>query len=204
MPLSICQSGLREIRNAILVARSRRSDSGERCEVKRRKARKNKSVGGGEVPAPPLSPVPLYFSSLFLLRTALHYLNAWNRLQFWWFVDCVESVGSFGRYPATLLSTRKVTFRVEAWREACREAFARLQNSPYFCVFKYARAVKQKVWNEAENTETVRLLHHALPISLLILRGKPTVLQSKRSQASWGLSQNSILEGGLPVVVVSS
>ena len=23
----------------------------------------------------------------------------------------------------------------------------RLQNSPYFCVFKYARAVKQKVWN---------------------------------------------------------
>ena len=27
----------------------------------------------------------------------------------------------------------------------------RLQNSPYFCVFKYAGAVKQKVWNEAEN-----------------------------------------------------
>ena len=24
----------------------------------------------------------------------------------------------------------------------------RLQNSPYFCVLKYARAVKQKVWNE--------------------------------------------------------
>ena len=23
----------------------------------------------------------------------------------------------------------------------------RLQNSPHFCVFKYARAVKQKVWN---------------------------------------------------------
>ena len=31
--------------------------------------------------------------------------------------------------------------------------FGRLQNSPYFCVFKYARAVKQKVWNEAENRE---------------------------------------------------
>ena len=30
---------------------------------------------------------------------------------------------------------------------------ARLQNSPYFCVFKYARAVKQKIWNEAENRE---------------------------------------------------
>ena len=29
----------------------------------------------------------------------------------------------------------------------------RLQNSPYFCVFKYARAVKQKVWKEAENRE---------------------------------------------------
>ena len=29
----------------------------------------------------------------------------------------------------------------------------RLQSSPYFCVFKYARAVKQKVWNEAENRE---------------------------------------------------
>ena len=31
--------------------------------------------------------------------------------------------------------------------------FGRLQNSPYFCVFKYARAVKQKVGNEAENRE---------------------------------------------------
>ena len=29
----------------------------------------------------------------------------------------------------------------------------RPQNSPYFCAFKYARAVKQKVWNEAENRE---------------------------------------------------
>ena len=71
---------------------------------------------------------------------------------------------------------------------------SRLQNSPYFCVFKYARAVKQKVWNKAENRERdwgdvgrvrlarfarVRLLRHALPISLLILRKKPTVLQSR-------------------------
>ena len=79
----------------------------------------------------------------------------------------------------------------------------RLRNSPYFCVFKYARAVKQKVWNEAENRERnwgetlkntphsphtrvrlarfarVRLLRHALPISLLILEKKRTVLQSK-------------------------
>ena len=29
----------------------------------------------------------------------------------------------------------------------------RLQNSPYFCVFKYAQAVKQKVWCKAENGE---------------------------------------------------
>ena len=30
--------------------------------------------------------------------------------------------------------------------------YSRLQNSPYSCVFKYARAVKQKVWNDAENS----------------------------------------------------
>ena len=79
----------------------------------------------------------------------------------------------------------------------------RLQNSPYFCVFKYARAVKQKVRNEAENRERdwgetlkirfffsrltrfarIRLLRHALPISLLILRKKPTVLQSSTGLA---------------------
>ena len=29
----------------------------------------------------------------------------------------------------------------------------RLQNSLYFCVFKYTLAVKQKVWNEAENSD---------------------------------------------------
>ena len=29
----------------------------------------------------------------------------------------------------------------------------RVQNSLYFCLFKYARAVKQKVWNGAENRE---------------------------------------------------
>ena len=29
----------------------------------------------------------------------------------------------------------------------------RLQNSPYFCLFRYGRAVKQKVRNEAENIE---------------------------------------------------
>ena len=50
----------------------------------------------------------------------------------------------------------------------------RLQNIPYFCVFKYARAVKQNVGNEAENRERDwgDFLRHALPISLLILRKK--------------------------------
>ena len=56
----------------------------------------------------------------------------------------------------------------------------RLQNSPYFCVFKYARAVKQKVWKRLARLTRVRLLRHALPISLLILRKKPTVLQSTK------------------------
>ena len=36
---------------------------------------------------------------------------------------------------------------------------ARLQNSPYFCVFKYAGAVKQKAWNEADGR--VRLARFA-------------------------------------------
>ena len=40
--------------------------------------------------------------------------------------------------------------------------FFRLQNSPYFCVFKYVRAVKQKVWNEVENSEPYAL-RHTLP-----------------------------------------
>ena len=74
----------------------------------------------------------------------------------------------------------------------------RLQNSPYFWVFSHARTAKQTIWNEAENRERdwgetlkirfffsrltrfarVRLLRHALPISLLILRKNPTALQS--------------------------
>ena len=82
-----------------------------------------------------------------------------------------------------------------------RLSIRRLQNSPYFCVLKYARAVKQKVWNEVENRERdwgetlkirlsrgrvrlacfarVRLLRHALPISLLILRKKNRLFCSR-------------------------
>ena len=90
----------------------------------------------------------------------------------------------------------------------------RLQNSPYFCVFKYATREQSnkrsgtKLKTESETWERerdlgrvsshkpygnlrepygrvrlarfarVRLLRHALPISLLILRKKTTVLQS--------------------------
>ena len=47
------------------------------------------------------------------------------------------------------------------------KGYNRLQNSPYFCVFKNAGEVKQKVWNEAENREqdwgeTLSLAAHAL------------------------------------------
>ena len=99
----------------------------------------------------------------------------------------------------------------------------RLQNSPYFCVFKYARAIKQKVWNEAENREhdwgetlknkvfslsphtrvrlvrfaRIRLLRHALPISLLILRKKPTVLQSRIIKNQPVISKRAS-ENGIP------
>ena len=39
----------------------------------------------------------------------------------------------------------------QLWMRRIFSFDVRLQNSPYFCVFKYTRAVKQKVWNEAEN-----------------------------------------------------
>ena len=81
----------------------------------------------------------------------------------------------------------------------------RLQNSPCFYVFKYAWAVKQNVWNEAENSLSPhtpvgrsrlasfareRVLHHALPTSLLILRKKLTVLQSTRLTADRKVSDS--------------
>ena len=62
------------------VACSKRSDSGERCEVK--KAIKSRGGLGREVF--PLSPLPLprfYFFRAPFYFAPLHYLNAWNRLQ---------------------------------------------------------------------------------------------------------------------------
>ena len=101
------------------------------------------------------------------------------------------------------IGPQKTAFENLSPRAYFRNSFYdRLQNSPYFCVFKYARAVEQKVGNEAENRERdwghtpygrvilarfacVRLLRHTLPISLLILRKKPTVLQSTSTRSHW-------------------
>ena len=62
------------------LACSKRSDSGERCEVK--KAMKSRGGLEREVPSLTLSSI---FSRSFLLRTALHYLNARN----WLFVHAL-------------------------------------------------------------------------------------------------------------------
>ena len=74
---------------------------------------------------------------------------------------------------------------------------SRLQNSPYFCVFKYARAVKQKVWNEAENrerdwgeTREARALCARKTLTprftdfFIDFEKKPTVLQSRASEGA--------------------
>ena len=93
---------------------------------------------------------------------------------------------STGSAPSLMRLRHFNLSRVSSFQFNCR-----LQNCPYFCVFKHARAVKQKVWNEAENRERdrgrerdSRASRHALPISLLILRKKPTVLQSSSTETS--------------------
>ena len=84
----------------------------------------------------------------------------------------------------------------------------RLRNSPYFCVFKNAQAVKQKVWSEAENRErdwgeTLKigacearalrarktLTPHFTRISLLILRKKTDCSAVYESDPSYHLSK---------------
>ena len=69
----------------------------------------------------------------------------------------------------------------------------RLQNSPYFCVFKYARAIKQQVWNEAENRErdwgetlqARKTLTPRFPDFFTDLEKKSTILQSNRNLIRW-------------------
>ena len=58
--------------------------------------------------------------------------------------------------------------------------YTRLQNSPYFCVFKYARAVKQKVWNEAENRERDWGETLKIWIIIVIIRAKIWFLYGER------------------------
>ena len=117
----------------------------------------------------------------------------------------------FGRQHTTFTSCQNAAcsnnFFLFLWRvDYALEGNALDCKTVRFCVFEYARAVKQKVWNEAENRERdwgetlkvfflsphtpyervrlarfarLRLLREALPFSLLILRKKPTVLQSR-------------------------
>ena len=120
----------------------------------------------------------------------------------------VDNYGDLGYF---ILVIRVLNFR-QSRRQNLLSKQIRLQNSPYCCVLKYARAVDQKVWNEAEKRERdwgdtlkrrffflfsfspdgrvrlasfalVRLVRHALPISLLVLRKKLTVLHSKAYSA---------------------
>ena len=59
--------------------------------------------------------------------------------------------------------------------------FEKTATRPYFCVFKYERAVKQKVWNEAENRERdwgERSLTPRFAEFFIDFEKKKTVLQS--------------------------
>ena len=62
------------------------------------------------------------------------------------------SPGRYANGPTLFIRhASAITGQNKCW-ELLAQKF-RLQNSPYFCVFKYTRGVKQKVWNEAENRE---------------------------------------------------
>ena len=88
-----------------------------------------------------------------------------------------------------LLASRRLPFRhvfSASFRELCYLDCKTVRIFAYSSTHEHA---KQKVWNETENRERcgrvrlarfarIRLLLHALPISLLILRKKPTFLQS--------------------------
>ena len=84
--ISTCNSMLNCVSVTVIIACSKRSDSGERCGVK--KAIKSKGGLGREVhlTSPPPSLLffhsPFYFAPLGGLDSGEppHYLNAWNRL----------------------------------------------------------------------------------------------------------------------------
>ena len=52
--------------------------------------------------------------------------------------------------PANVLKKFNAEAKI-SWISNILNKYYWLQNSPYFWVFKYARAVKQKVWNEGRN-----------------------------------------------------
>ena len=80
----------------------------------------------------------LRFPRSFLSQNVTHrILNSYDRL----ILHCRKSNKSGFCSYLFFLEQRK------------KSLLLRLQNSPYFCVFKYGRAVKQKVWNDAENSE---------------------------------------------------
>ena len=68
---------------------------------------------------------------------------------FWSCIGYDETVKYFHHKTVTLNSP----ILKQLLNDRVKLSLCRLQNCPYFCVFKYAQAVKQKVWNEAENRE---------------------------------------------------
>ena len=71
--------------------------------------------------------------------------------------DKTSKVRNIDRYK---YDRRPFLLTAAVWNKAKSNTIAaidhkrsRLQDSPYFCVFKYVQAVKQRVWNEAENSE---------------------------------------------------
>ena len=73
----------------------------------------------------PLSPVPLYFSSLSLLRTALHYLNAWNKL-YTLLLSCIPSpfiayfliISGYSAFKLPITETFSISLEGSSYRES--------------------------------------------------------------------------------------
>ena len=102
------------------------------------------------------------FSQLLRCEVALYFISTWdiNDLTFNYYWKQLQLYPSDVTYVSRMcLCVYRSSFVLDCHAlilaafhdhriESCR-----LQNSPYFCVFKYARAVKQKVWNKGENRE---------------------------------------------------
>ena len=80
------------IKRLHVTSRSKRSDSGERCEVKiAMKGRGGLGRGAGTPLSP--SPLPRFYFFALPFSTAPYYLNAWNRLT----CNKIQAKSSFGR-----------------------------------------------------------------------------------------------------------